>query len=85
MWLSYRRVLEIAKEHQNGRAEKKSAMADFTETLGSATAYLYAHAKVPLQLMEAMADGTIGRKTRRNVKPPSISWRDMVDITKANW
>ena len=24
-------VLEIAKEHQNGRAEKKSAMADFTE------------------------------------------------------
>ena len=24
-------VLEIAKEHQNGRAEKKSAMADFTD------------------------------------------------------
>ncbi len=39
IYLSFSRqsatVLEIAKEHQNGRAEKKSAMADFTDWIAN--------------------------------------------------
>ena len=78
-------VLEIAKEHQNGRAEKKSAMADFTERWFRDSGLYALCEKYQLRFMEGfIADSCNWKKDKVQRETAKYKlWQDMVDIAKA--
>ncbi len=78
-------VLEIAKEHQNGRAEKKSAMADFTERWFRDSGLYALCEKYQLRLMEGFITDKC-RWSKEKVRQEALKyklWQDMADIAKA--